>query len=51
MARVKETAVVLFLLAVLVLGLAWVASAILRDDQHSKQTLSGMVMYGVNRKE
>ncbi|XP_041371969.1 limb region 1 protein homolog [Gigantopelta aegis] len=40
MARVKETAVVLFLLAVLVLGLAWVASAILSDDQHSKQTLS-----------
>jgi len=41
MARVYETAVVLFLLAILVCGLAWVASALLDGDQFSRDTLFG----------
>lgn len=39
MSRVYETAVVLFLLAILVCGLAWVASALLDGDQFSRDTL------------
>ncbi|KAK6182150.1 hypothetical protein SNE40_009897 [Patella caerulea] len=42
MARVKETTIVLILLAILVLGLAFVASALINDDQNSKQTLFDM---------
>ncbi|KAK3105671.1 hypothetical protein FSP39_003026 [Pinctada imbricata] len=38
-ARVYETLIVLFLMAMFVFGLAWVASAIFDDDTHSKQTL------------
>ena len=41
-ARVYETLIVLFLLAMFVFGLAWVASAIFDDNTHSKQTLFGM---------
>ncbi|XP_064644595.1 limb region 1 protein homolog isoform X2 [Lineus longissimus] len=39
MARVYETFVVLSLLAVLVFGLAWVASALIDEDHPSRQTL------------
>jgi hypothetical protein len=41
MARVYETFVVLSLLAVLVFGLAWVASALIDEDHPSRQTLFG----------
>ncbi|ESP01629.1 hypothetical protein LOTGIDRAFT_139400 [Lottia gigantea] len=41
-ARVKETMIVLFLLAILVQGLFWVASALINDDKYSKQTLFDM---------
>jgi hypothetical protein len=39
MPRVYETFVVLFLLSILVCGLAWVASALINNDQSSRQTL------------
>nr|KAG5695077.1 hypothetical protein BaRGS_032570 [Batillaria attramentaria]KAG5707139.1 hypothetical protein BaRGS_011850 [Batillaria attramentaria] len=39
MSRVYETAMVLTLLAVVVLGIAWVASALINGDHHSKQQL------------
>ncbi|XP_074652399.1 limb region 1 protein homolog isoform X2 [Tubulanus polymorphus] len=39
MARVYETSIVLLLLAVLVFGLAWVASALIDKDKSSRQTL------------
>ncbi|XP_064644596.1 limb region 1 protein homolog isoform X3 [Lineus longissimus] len=59
MARVYETFVVLSLLAVLVFGLAWVASALIDEDHPSRQTLfdvwnvylpylySGISLFGV----
>ncbi|XP_059141717.1 limb region 1 protein homolog isoform X2 [Physella acuta] len=40
MSRVKEASLVLFLLGILVLGLAYVASAIISGDEKTKQTLS-----------
>ncbi|XP_064644594.1 limb region 1 protein homolog isoform X1 [Lineus longissimus] len=45
MARVYETFVVLSLLAVLVFGLAWVASALIDEDHPSRQTLFGWHYY------
>ncbi|XP_046573345.1 limb region 1 protein homolog [Haliotis rubra] len=39
MGRVKEALAVLCLLAIMVLGLAWVANALINGDEHSKQTL------------
>ena len=42
MARVYETALVLFLLSLLVCGLAWVASAIIDGDRASRQALFGI---------
>ncbi|XP_071103902.1 limb region 1 protein-like [Haliotis cracherodii] len=39
MGRVKEALAVLCLLGIMVLGLAWVANALINDDEHSKQTL------------
>ncbi|XP_078057379.1 limb region 1 homolog-like protein isoform X3 [Mustelus asterias] len=39
MARVYETFVVLFLLTLLVLGIVWVASAIINDDAASRESL------------
>lgn len=39
--RVYETIVILCLLTILVIGLAWVASALFDDDDHSKDTLFG----------
>ena len=41
MPRVYETFVVLFLLTILVCGLAWVASALIDNDQASRQYLFG----------
>ncbi|KAH9514243.1 Limb region 1 -like protein [Bulinus truncatus] len=40
MSRVKEASLVLFLLGILVMGLAYVASAIISGDESTKQTLS-----------
>ncbi|CAL1541703.1 unnamed protein product [Lymnaea stagnalis] len=40
MSRVKEASLVLFLLGILVLGLAYVASAMISGDEKTKQTLS-----------
>ena len=42
MSRFYETALVLFLLTILVCGLAWVASAIIDNDKSSKKALFGM---------
>ena len=41
MARVYETAVVLLLLGILVCGIAWVASALIDNDNNSRQALFG----------
>lgn len=41
MARVYETSVVLLLLTLLVLGMVWVASAIVGNDAASRQSLYG----------
>lgn len=41
MARVYETFVVLFLLTLLVLGMVWVASAIMDNDAASRESLYG----------
>lgn len=41
MARVYETSVVLLLLTLLVLGMVWVASAIMGNDAASRQSLYG----------
>jgi hypothetical protein len=37
--RVYETIIILFLLIIVVIGIAWVASAIFDDNHHSKETL------------
>ncbi|MEE6523477.1 hypothetical protein FKM82_022405 [Ascaphus truei] len=42
MSRVYETSVVLLLLTLLVLGIVWVASAIIDDDAASRESLYGM---------
>lgn len=43
--RVYETVIILFLLIIVVIGLAWVASAIFEeDDHHSKETLFGRLL-------
>lgn len=44
MARVYEASLVLFLLGILVLGLFYVASALISGDEKSKQTLLGRVL-------
>ena len=41
MSRVYETTMVLALLAVVVLGIAWVVSSLINEDHHSKQQLFG----------
>ena len=41
MPRVYETFLVLFLVAILVCGIAWVASAIIDGDSSSRQALFG----------
>lgn len=45
MSRVHETAMVLFLLAVVVFGIAWVASALINEDHYSKQQLFGIFLF------
>ncbi|XP_009872755.1 PREDICTED: protein LMBR1L-like, partial [Apaloderma vittatum] len=45
MARVYETSVVLLLLTLLVLGMVWVASAIVSDDAASRQSLYDLWEY------
>ena len=40
--RVYETIIILFLLIIVVIGIAWVALAIFDDNHHSKETLFGM---------
>ncbi len=47
MSRVYETFVVLFLLSILVCGLAWVASALINNDESSRQTLFGKILFMV----
>lgn len=47
MARVYETFVVLFLLTLLVLGIVWVASAIIDNDAASRESLYGEYLAGV----
>lgn len=47
MARVYETSVVLLLLTLLVLGMVWVASAIVGNDAASRQSLYGGCCWGV----
>lgn len=47
MARVYETLVVLLLLTLLVLGMVWVASAIIGNDAASRQSLYGGCCWGV----
>ena len=42
MSRVNETVMVLGLLAVVVLGIAWVISSLIDEDHHSKQQLFGV---------
>lgn len=42
-ARVYETVVILALLAVLVIGLVWVASALFGEDLFEKQTSYGKI--------
>ena len=42
MSRVYETLLVLGLMAILVMGLAYIASAIIDNDSNSKQALFGM---------
>uniref|UniRef100_A0A2C9KF01 Uncharacterized protein n=1 Tax=Biomphalaria glabrata TaxID=6526 RepID=A0A2C9KF01_BIOGL len=49
MSRVKEASLVLFLLGILVMGLAYVASAIISGDESTKQTLSVCTPVGVAR--
>lgn len=46
MARVYETSVVLLLLTLLVLGMVWVASAIVGNDTASRQSLYGGCCWG-----
>ena len=46
MARVYETSVVLLLLTLLVLGMVWVASAIVSNDAASRQSLYGGCCWG-----
>lgn len=46
MARVYETFVVLLLLTLLVLGMVWVASAILDQDGASRESLYGELWWG-----
>lgn len=46
MARVYETSVVLLLLTLLVLGMVWVASAIIGNDAASRQSLYGGYCWG-----
>lgn len=47
MARVYETSVVLLLLTLLVLGMVWVASAIVGNDAASRQSLHGGCCWGL----
>ena len=46
MSRVYETTMVLVLVAVVVLGIAWVISSLINEDHHSKQQLFGMLGTG-----
>lgn len=42
-ARILETFVMLFLLALLILGIVWVASALIDNDAASMESLYGMI--------
>lgn len=42
-ARILETFVMLFLLALLILGIVWVASALIDNDVASMESLYGMI--------
>ena len=48
MPRVYETFVVLSLLTVLIIGLAYVASAIIDNDKASKQALFGKALQNIH---
>lgn len=43
-ARILETFVMLFLLALLILGIVWVASALIDNDAASMESLYGMFL-------
>lgn len=46
-ARILETFVMLFLLALLILGIVWVASALIDNDAASMESLYGTLFFSV----